>query len=162
MVSSYSGVCNVLMKANVSHTLSIKCLIPSINRVSLVIKSGIYAEILTSNDKLLLCYACWADHLMLNASQDTFFKPDMFVLQMKLDNLRCLCGGDGVILREHLNAKLCKQGAHWYNPSAALGLFFPFSDQTSHSVDLFPNHQIIDLGVDTLKHVDRGMMSEQW
>ena len=82
MVSSYSGVCNVLMKANVSHTLSIKCLIPSINRVSLVIKSGIYAEILTSND------AWWAEHVMLNASHTIL--PEMLVLQMQLNNLRCV------------------------------------------------------------------------
>ena len=56
--------------------------ISSNNRVSLIIKSGIYAEILTSND------AWWAEHVMLNASHTIL--PEMLVLQMQLNNLRCV------------------------------------------------------------------------
>ena len=85
------GVCRGLMKANGSHTLSMKCLIPSCNRVSVVIKSGVYAKILTLNDELhcwcMMGRACNAECIPTYIC----FQPDRLVLQMQLISLRCVC-----------------------------------------------------------------------
>ena len=78
---------------------------------------------------------------MLNASHTTFvFQPGIFVLQMQLNNLRCVergGWGDGVLLKTHFDSWICKIGAHLIYASGGSGAFFLFSEQTSHSVVFF-------------------------
>ena len=130
-------------------------LIPNSRRVSLVIKSGIYAEIYSLQITSSVCDAWWTKHVILNASHITFFQPGMLVLQLQLDNV-CVWVGEGVNKRT-VGCLASPAGCTTVYASGGSGTFLLFSGQTSHSVVL---SHILDLGFETLKHVYYGRMSE--
>ena len=135
LVSSYSG-CLSWVNESQCFTYLI-CEVPDSNRAGVVIKSGVYAKILTLNDELhcwcMMGRACNAECIPTYIC----FQPDRLVLQMQLNSLRCVCvcvgGGNGVLLSEHLDSLLHKLAAYWYMLPAALELFHVFRSHFTFS-----------------------------